>query len=206
MSLDAQDRFFLDQLHQLGEATIQQMCEMMGVTPTAIRVRLNRLEGKGYIDKATIREGRGRPHHVYSVSTEALRELGDNYSGLALILWNEIANMEDSEVKTALIERVKDALVKRYKSGVSGRTVMERFVELRNALTNHGFHVSVDYRGDLPVLQEKHCPYHDLAEHQMSICDLEKSVFEEVLGAPIRRTRCSRDGDHSCEFEPMLQS
>lgn len=205
-SLDPQDRLFLDRMHQLGCATIQEMCDAIGVTATAIRARLVRLEAKGLVVRETIREGRGRPHHVYSISPQGLRELGDNYSDLAMILWQEIVGLEDSELRKTLLERVKKSLTQRYRSGVTGRTVLERFVELRNALSDRGFSVSVDYRGELPVLQENHCPYHDLASHDSSICELEHSVFEEILGTPIRRTSCFLEGDNCCEFEPVLEN
>jgi predicted ArsR family transcriptional regulator len=205
-SLDPQDREFLDRLHQLGSATIQEMCASLEVTATAIRTRLVRLEGKGLIVRETVRAGRGRPHHTYSLSTQGLRELGDNYSDLAMILWREVVDLEDQDLREAMLERIKAALIQRYRSGISGRTVLERFVELRDALANRGFNVSVDSRGDLPILQENHCPYHDLASHDASICEMEHSVFEELLGTPIRRTSCFLDGNNCCEFEPVLDS
>ena len=52
----------------------------------------------------------------------------------------------------------------------------------------------------LPILRENNCPYHDLASRDASICDLEQTVFSEVLGIPMERTQCCRDGDQCCEF------
>jgi predicted ArsR family transcriptional regulator len=204
--LDDHDREFLEQLHRLGSATIQQICDATGVTATAIRQRLVRLEGKGLIDRQAVREGRGRPHHVYELTTEALRSLGDNYSDLALILWKEIMQIEEPEIRKRVMGRIKDALSRRYGSRLSNRSTLQRFMELKSALSERGFSVEVDHEGALPVLRESNCPYHELASQDSSICELEQSVFEEVLGMKIERTQCCMDGHHSCEFVPVSEA
>lgn len=202
-TIDPQDRDFLNDLHRMGASTIQQICEAAGVTATAVRQRLIRLEGQGLIERNAVREGRGRPYHEYRVTTNALRSLGDNYSDLALILWKELMQIEEPEIRERVTKRIKDALTRQYSSHLRGRTALDRFMELRSSLSEHGFQVEVDQDGDLPVLRENNCPYHDLATHDSTICELEQSVFEEVLGMKIERTQCCMDGHHSCEFVPV---
>jgi len=203
---DTQDRDFLEQLHRLGASTIQQICDATGVTATAVRQRLVRLEGKGLINRQAVREGRGRPHHVYALTTDALRSLGDNYSDLALILWKELMQIEEPDVRERVMNRIKESLSRKYGSGLRNRSTMQRFLELKSALNERGFSVEVDGSGSLPVLRESNCPYHELASQDSSICDLEKSVFEEVLGMKIERTQCCMDGHHSCEFVPVSEA
>jgi len=202
-TIDSQDRDFLNELHRMGASTIQQICEVAGVTATAVRQRLIRLEGQGLIERNAVREGRGRPCHEYRVTTNALRSLGDNYSDLALILWKELMQIEDPDIREQVTKRIKDALTRQYSSHLRGRTTLDRFMELRSSLSEHGFQVEVDQDGDLPVLRENNCPYHDLATQDSTICELEQSVFEEVLGMKIERTQCCMDGHHSCEFVPV---
>ena len=69
-----------------------------------------------------------------------------------------------------------------------------------------GFEVEIldTDQGILPILRENTCPYHDLAAQDASICDLEQTVFAEVLGVPVNRTQCCRDGDRHCEFVPEV--
>lgn len=204
--LDEHDREFLEQLHRLGPSTIQQICDATGVTATAVRQRLVRLEGKGLIGREAVREGRGRPHHIYEVTTDALRSLGDNYSDLALILWKELMQIEEPEIRDRIMRRIRNALSRRYGSRLSNRSTFQRFLELKSALCERGFSVEVDKDGNLPVLRESNCPYHELASQDSSICELEQSVFEEVLGMKIERTQCCMDGHHSCEFVPVSEA
>lgn len=199
------DEHFLQQMHRLGHCSIQEMCDAAHVTATAVRQRLNRLQSLGLVTRETVRRGRGRPHHAYVLTELGLRQLGDNYSELALLLWKELKRIEDDSVREAVIGRIRDALSRRYGVNVSGTTLEERLRQLQTTLQERGFHVEVEQRDGLPVLREHHCPYPDLAGADRGICDLEQDVFSQIVGIPLTLTRCCRDGHRSCEFEPTRE-
>ncbi len=201
--LESQDQEFLQRLNQIGGGTIQELCVEFGVTATAIRQRLSRLEGRQLVERITMREGRGRPAHRYCVTDAGQRELGDNYADLAQILWRELMEIEDVEIRGRILARITDALVQRFSSASTGRTLNEKFQRLRDALSQRGFHVELDGSGELPILRENHCPYLDLAQKDDSICEMEQEVFRRVLGTDVRLTQCCLDGHHCCEFEPV---
>ena len=207
-SIEKEDRSFLAELRKQGAATIHVLCDRLGVTATAIRQRLTRLQAQGLISREQTKGDRGRPSHTYVVTTEGLRELGDNYRDLALMLWDEITRIDEDEVRAKLIGRVRDRLVQQYGRDVRASSLAERFEELRGLLTTLGFDVEVSHSDGelLPILRENNCPYHDLASRDASICDLEQTVFSEVLGVPVQRTQCCRDGDQCCEFSAMPSS
>ena len=202
-SLPAADLELLGLVARGSGASVDGLCESLGVTATAVRQRLSRLLAAGLLDRTAVREGRGRPRHAYSLTSAGRRSLGTNYSELAFVLWDELRSVEDERVRALLFAKVQDALVRRY-GGETGRagTLGERLGRLRAALVSHGFDVEVDDSGPLPVLRENHCPYHDLAEADADICELEQRVFERVLGTDVSLTRCCRDGDGCCEFSP----
>lgn len=205
--VEAGDREFLADLQRSGAATVQQLCDRQGVTATAIRQRLGRLQAMGLVSRQTQRQDRGRPSHSYEVTTEGLRQLGDNYRDLAMMLWEEITQIEDVAVRSKLIGRLRDRLVQQYGRNVRSSALPDRFRELQGLLQTLGFNVEVHQDGSeglLPVLRENTCPYHDLAAQDASICDLEQTVFSEVLGVPVNRTSCCRDGDRCCEFKPAV--
>lgn len=202
-NLESNDRQFLDQLHRLDGGTVQEICDEIGVTATAVRQRLTRLQGLGFIAREAIRSGRGRPHHVYRVTEEGLRELGDNYADLAMILWNEVKNIEQPDVRARVLERVQGAFVDRYGRYVQAGSLQERFSQLRQALVERGFDVEIDNSGPLPILRENNCPYLEMADHDPSICELEREVFQRVLGTDVELTQCCLEGSHCCEFQPV---
>src|SRR5690606_21918597 len=119
--LDDADRDFLRRLNRREAATVQDLCTDLGVTATAVRQRLTRLAASGFVARREVRVGRGRPHHAYMLAERGLRELGDNYSELASILWEELRSIPDQRIRRAIFERIQDTLAERYGRGVDGR-------------------------------------------------------------------------------------
>lgn len=227
-SSDSADDRFLRQLRRAEPCTVGQLCAALAVTATAVRQRVARLQSAGYVERETIRGERGRPYHVYRLTKAGLRQLGDDYGELARILWTELRGIEDPEIRSRLLGRIRDSLVERYRvdrdpaapssqgravhegAAQGGETLADRFEQLQTVLEREGFEVEVDVQGNgsgaLPVLREHVCPYHDLAAADRSLCDLEQSVFGEILGVPLTLSRCCQDGDSYCEFEPQLET
>jgi len=199
-ALDDGDRAFLRELHRLREANVHELCSALGVTATAIRQRLVRLQGLGLIDRAVVRSGRGRPHHSYVLTDAGQRELGDNYTELALLLWDELRQIEEPAIRERVLGRMQQRMVQNYGATVQGRTVDQRIEQLRGALSEHGFVVETERRGEVAVLREQHCPYHELASSDPTICRVEQGVFEQILGVPLTLAACCRNGDGCCEF------
>lgn len=112
-AIDPHDREFLNQLNRMGSGTVHEICEELGVTATAVRQRLVRLQSLNFIQRETVRSGRGRPFHAYSVTAVGQRELGENYADLAMILWGELRQIEDPAVRELIFERIREALVAR---------------------------------------------------------------------------------------------
>lgn len=206
LAIDPDDRQFLERLHRMGGGTIQAICAELGVTATAIRQRLMRLQDQDLVIRDLVRSGRGRPHHAYRISETGRRELGENYSELATILWRELKRIEEPEVRSRVLSRVEDALVRSYGTGVGHGSLSERVQQLCGSLASHGFDVEVEGRGSLPVLRENNCPYLELASSDPSICEFEQSVFHRILGVKMTLTKCCLDGHHCCEFHPEVEA
>lgn len=198
--LEPSDRQFLDQLHRIGPGTVQEICAAEGITATAVRQRLTRLQNLELVSREMARTGRGRPHYVYQVTELGLRQLGENYSDLALILWREMKGIEERDVRERIVNRIRDAFVHRYGRVVHAESLEQRILQLQTALSDRGFDVEVDQSGPLPILRENNCPYQELANSDPSICELEQDIFQRVLGAEVHLTECCLDGHYCCEF------
>src|SRR6185369_8742580 len=151
--LEQSDGQFLDELHRLGPGTVQEIGARMGVTATAIRQRLTRLQGLGCVARQLVRQGRGRPHHVYQVTEKGLRQLGDNYGDLALILWREMNKISDPDVRRNVTDRVRDALVARF-GHLDGASLTDKMRKFRDLLLGRGYDVELSADGALPIIRE----------------------------------------------------
>lgn len=212
MSLSEEpDTLLLDHLRRHETASVGELGELLGVTATAIRQRLNRLMAEGLIERhlrppasgeGEKRTGRGRPSYDYRLTDRGLEASGDNYHDLAEILWQEIRGIDEPSVRVGLIKRVAERLASRYSDQVGGEDLAQRMRELVKLMGEREVPVDVDESGGLPVLTMLACPYPQLAQQDRSICAVEKVMISEVLGQGVRLSECRLDGGGCCSFEP----
>ena len=174
----------------------------MGVTATAVRQRLVRLLGQGDIERHTEKITRGRPVHRYRLTEKGRRRAGANFADLAIALWEEIREIKDLEVRRGLLQRVSGRLAALYAGRVSGSTLEERLQSLADVFRERQIPFEVESKGELPVLHARACPYPELAEHDRTVCSMERLMFSELAGQPLRLSSCRLDGHNGCTFEP----
>jgi len=107
------DKTLLDLIRRHGPLTIHQIVTHLGVTPTAVRNRLTRLVASGMVERTTEPGGRGRPKHTYRASVAAHKSLGQSYTDLALVLWDEMmSTVEDRKLRRAIFSRITERLAR----------------------------------------------------------------------------------------------
>ena len=195
----------MDLLRKQDSMSVAKLAEVMDVTATAIRQRLTRLMAQGYIDRIEVRAGRGRPSHRYALTTKGRRKTGANFADLAIALWQEIRLIKDPEIRAGLLQRIARRLAKPYLEQIEGQTLTERMEALAEFYSDRRIPFDVETSGELPILRALACPYPDLAEQDSTICDMEKMLFSEVLGADLRLDACRLDAGGCCRFEPVKQ-
>lgn len=195
------DQHLLEAIRRRGGMTIQQCVQFTEVTPTAVRHRLNRLMAEGLIERVSQHKGRGRPRYTYTLTEQARLGMGQNYADLAKTLWAELKTFEDRAVGMKLLRRVADRLADYYRRQMPGRDLSERLASLKRLLADRGVDAEVDDKGQLPVLRQHSCPYHELAEKDRTVCGIEMRMFEKALDADLKLSQCRLDGHQCCEFE-----
>lgn len=198
---DLSDRTIIDFLRRRPASTVGDMVEFTGVTATAVRQRLVRLMEQGLVAREAEVAGRGRPTHHYSLTAAGAKSGGNNYDQLVQVLWDEIREIRDVEVRRGLLKRISDRLAETYRSEVHGDTLQERMADLARVLTSQDMPFEIQESEQLPVLTALACPYPDLAEHDRGICAMEKMLLSSVLGESMRLSSCRLDGANCCTFE-----
>ncbi|HEY54444.1 MAG TPA: winged helix-turn-helix transcriptional regulator [Caldilineae bacterium] len=184
-----------------GSLDIKELRSALGVSDTAIRQQLRRLQADGLIraSRAPSR-GPGRPGQVYELTPEA-RDLFASYSeDLALNLYAELLADQGPEVVSRLLDRVGARLARQYEGQITGKALQERVHSLSQILDDKGIMSDISRDADVIFLHEYHCPYHELAEVHREICEMERGVMAQVLNADVELTVCMMDGHHSCSF------
>ncbi len=216
------DTAVVDLLRQREGMTVSQLAAELNVTATAVRQRLNRLMGQGLVERRLVKTARGRPNHHYILTEEGRRKAGTNFHDLATVLWDEIRDISDPQVRRGLLQRIAHRLAGQYSKEVAGETVGDRMEKLANLYRERRIPLTVTHSGNedrstadeaadapsgesakpqLPVLHALACPYPDLAERDRSICAMERMMFAELLNTDLRLTQCRLDGGECCTFE-----
>lgn len=198
----ASDMAVVELLRKRPSLTVNELAAALQVTATAVRQRLNRLMGQGFIQRTTSREGRGRPRHYYELTAKGRRKAGSNLGDLAVALWKEVVAIEDPAVRRVLIQRVSTRLAEQYAWQVEGDSVGERMERLASLFKERRISFSVDTSNENPRLTAVSCPYPDLADGDRNICAMERQLLARVLGTRVRMRECRLDGDNCCSFEP----
>jgi predicted ArsR family transcriptional regulator len=203
VEIASSDISLLDILRTRDSVTVTELVELLGVTATAVRQRLTRLMAQGFVDRVALRAGRGRPSHQYVLTAAGRRKTGANFADLAIALWQEIRAIDDPEVRKGLLQRISRRLAELYEDRVTGDTLVERMEAVAELFSSRQMPFSVDKQGELPVLKALACPYPDLAEQDRTVCSMERMLFSELIGQPIRLSNCTFDDDgaHYCSFE-----
>ncbi|MGC3968370.1 MAG: MarR family transcriptional regulator [Pirellulales bacterium] len=184
-----------------GSLSIAEICKACGVTATAVRQRLNRLMDQGLVQREVRKLGRGRPEHRYSTTEKARRQNGNNYADLAIVLWEELRNVKDDEIRRGLLQRVADQLTAMYRGQVQGATPRDRLESLQGLLADRRVPAEVTGEPERPALKVSDCPYPELAARDRGVCAMERMMIAELLSTPVRLAQCRLDGDGCCQFE-----
>jgi predicted ArsR family transcriptional regulator len=238
------DERLLELFRRQGALGIGELVAATHVTATAVRQRLSRLIDRGLVDRVTHHASRGRPSHRYQLSAKGQRAPGNNFADLALILWRELRNVKDEELRQDLFRRVARALAamvdrRRVDAQATGpqapaswaattqpaatqagettsnatqgngsrgdQVIGERMRDIVAALAERNVPFIVEpmdspAEHSLPVLTALACPFPDLAEEDRGICDVERMMFEQLIGAEVRLAECRLDGARCCKF------
>ena len=222
----ASDEALVDLLRMEPARGINDLAAALGVTATAVRQRLDRLIRAGIVEKTPAASGqrrsRGRPAHSYGLTARGRQLGGDNFRDLAMVLWKEIRDVREPEVRRGLFNRIGSRLAGLYRDVVRGATATERLESIATLLQDRDIPCSVGVSGTsvspehprrrdrnardgnnmagLPVLTSHACPYPQLAEQDRGVCAAERLMLEDLVGAPVKLSECRLDGDDCCRF------
>lgn len=204
MSIQAEtsDEVLLNYLRRHGAARISDLVTETGVTATAVRQRIQRLMAEGLIQRNAEKISRGRPNHRYALTEKGENHSGDNFSDLAVVLWEEIKAVPDPEVRRGLLKRIADRFVAKYRDTVHGESLGERMASLAGLMNEREVPFEVNLSGGLPILSALACPYPELAKADRGVCTMEKLMLSEILGSNMRLSECRLDGANCCTFTP----
>jgi DeoR family suf operon transcriptional repressor len=183
-----------------GEASIKDVAEDLGVTPSAVRLHLTQLEANGAISADKVREGVGRPYHVYSLTPQGHDLFHRDYGELTRLLLEEVTGTQGTAALEGLLRRLSARLADLYRDRVHGQELADRVEAWAELLDRRGVPVQIERTEGGYILREYGCQYHNVALENRAVCEMERQVMAHLLDSGVQLTQCMLDGHHGCQF------
>ena len=187
-----------------GEARVNDLAADLGISASAVRQHLAQLEASGAVRAGKVRDGVGRPYHVYSVTPQGYQLFQNDYGDLARFLLDEIGTVQEPAGFSNLLRRVGQRLAETHRHEIEGNNLAERLEALSQWLERRGVPARVEKAGGGYELRSYGCPYHTVALDNHAACEIERQVMSRLLWADVRRVDCVLDGDPAdrggCKF------
>lgn len=195
-------RQILKILKRRGPLPVDAIAEALEITVSGARQHLTGLERDGVVTYRRLRQGPGRPRHLYQ-----LTDMGDalfprRYADLATELLDDLGDMDPETLGRLFARRVDrrlDEVARRVRSG----TLPERLAELSGMLEEEGYMPQVEEREDGSFrLVMRNCVVRALAERYRAACATEITLLRRALpGAGVERVAHLLNGRPCCAYE-----
>ena len=189
-----------------GKCSIAQLEGYLNVTATAVRQRLKSLMAAGLIDRSKESEGRGRPTHLYWLTASGRKVTGNHLSELASALWQEVQTISDENIRRNVLAGVARRLAADYGNLIDGESSDQRLQSWARLMGERDIPVAIESEDGQATLKILACPFPDLGDDNRDVCTLEQELISEVVGDPLARCQCRRDGDNCCSYQTTPQA
>jgi predicted ArsR family transcriptional regulator len=174
----------------------------LGLTEMAIRRHMHELERQGSVSIVPVRQPKGRPLHLYELTTGAERYFPRNYHTLTIDLLAELeADPHTSPLIDRMFEGRRRKLQERYMPRMAGKSLEERVRELTSIQNGGGYMAEMECgdNGEY-LLHEYNCPITDVAGTYDQACNCELALFRSLLDVEVQRTECLAKGGSRCSY------
>ncbi|MBK6317926.1 MAG: winged helix-turn-helix transcriptional regulator [Dehalococcoidia bacterium] len=185
-----------------GQATTEELARETFLSPGAVRQHLLGLEALGLVTFVRLRNGPGRPRHMFRLTASGERMFPQLYAEVANTLLAAI-EAEDSSVVERIVGRLVQEQVQLAGQLVLAGSRPERLLELVQLIERFGYFPRLEVVDESPAeLTLRHCPLLSVATRHPGICRVECESMQRVLpGATITRTAHRLEGDPNCKYQ-----
>lgn len=184
-------------------ATLDELSAHLGITRTAAKEHVLKVEALGFLSYVDEKGAVGRPKRRYVLSPEGHEAFPRQYSWLSSILLEFLAKdlgpKGVARVMTSLADEVARSMAPRFESA---STTAELFAEITAALNELGYRAALrqsDVRKGA-VIEATNCVYHSVAKRHPHLCRFDVQFIENASAMNVKLEKCIARGDSVCRF------
>lgn len=190
----------------LGEATTDQLARETYLSPGAVRQHLLSLEAQGIVAFTKLREGPGRPRHVFRLTPRGESLFPQRYADISLALVSAIRR-ESPKLLDRVLSRVIDQQVELAEHHIAAAAHDSRLPAVLDLAERYGYLPRLEIADGGPArIVLRHCPLLQLAREAPEVCEAECAVLQAILPSThVQRTEHRLAGDPVCTYEVSPQ-
>ncbi|MEN9216083.1 MAG: iron-sulfur cluster biosynthesis transcriptional regulator SufR [Gloeomargarita sp. HHBFW_bins_162] len=197
----------LTYLLRQGQATAQELAEILQVTPQAVRRHLKDLEQEELIEHVALGGGMGRPQHRYTLSRKGRAQFPNRYGEFVVDLLATLHQTLGQERLGQILAHQWQSKAQSYREALGTgdlATRIQRLVQLRRS---EGYMAECQATPQGFVVTEHTCAIAAVAETFPRVCDHELELFATALpDCTVERTHWIVNGQHQCGYLIRPQS
>lgn len=195
-------KLILDYLKEHGQATVDELAEMLDLTSVTVRHHLDILRGQEYVGEPAIRHRStpGRPQFTYALTDKASTEFPKNYCDLADKLIEQMRASTPPQSVNVIFEGVAYRLSSMAPKLVPGEPLPDRLDRAVAFLNSQGYVASWEATSEGYLLCTCNCPYEALAGRNPELCGMDQTLVNNLLGTTPRRVSRLVEGASSCAY------
>ena len=192
----------IDLLRQKGQATVEELAEVVELTQMAVRHHLNVLQAEDLIAVShTKRQHKpGRPVQIYSLTEKARKLYPQEYFQLTDLLVDEIASRIGRPGVVDVFDSIANRLVEDAPDISQELPTEEKLEQVVSFLKEKGFVVEWEKRNGQFIIHHLDCPYRQFARRHQEICRLDQRVISNMLNMTPTRISCIAHNDEKCTY------
>ena len=188
----------LQLLKMRSSMTVNQLTEALHISAMGVRQHLTILEEEGLVEYHSEKHGRGRPHHLYSLTDNANSLFPTTYANFAVGLMHEVAKFNGPGFINKVFRSRMKSQLQMYQERLDSKDLVERIKELARIRDEEGYMARFDENDTDYLLVEHNCPIAAIAQEYPHVCEIELGLFRQSLGTKVHRVEHLMQGSHRC--------
>ena len=194
----------LESVKRRGRATVDELAVELGLSKTATRAHVLKLESLGLLERASVTAGgRGRPPLTVQISREQLLPLFPVSDGAVL---TGLVAFLDANGHGTILDQFFDELWRQRREALDERlgttpSRRRRLRVLNSYLEEAAYMPRIERDGSVATVVACHCPFPSAVQATRRPCRREATFMEYALDATLRRVRYKDEAEPHCRFE-----
>ncbi len=180
-------------------ASVETLCEKLGVSHNAVRQHLTALIAAGYVERGVSRPTGGRPQMCYVLRPDGRELFPRNYGLIATGLLEHLYAKAGKADVQAMLAAIGRELGTTAASRIDGSDD-EIATALADQLDALGYEALAVRRDGETQVEAYNCVFHALAKAHPDVCRFDLAFMESATGRPIQHMECLLRGGHACRF------